>query len=154
VLVDSFVLSTQTGNQRSPALAHGAGSQCLATYAGWCDSINQHLVDTMRIWGKFLPSVGIEEDALRLTPDALCLEIHPNPCRTKICLQIAKSIEQKAERIEIKIFDICGKLIKEEKLTDFKSEAIISLKGMSAGVYFIKVKIEDKEFIEKIVVTK
>jgi hypothetical protein len=66
VMIDSFAISLQSGDQISPALAHGMSDQVLVTYCGWTDSINGQPVDTMRIWGKFFPFVGIEDNDTRI----------------------------------------------------------------------------------------
>ncbi|MCK4674181.1 T9SS type A sorting domain-containing protein, partial [candidate division WOR-3 bacterium] len=52
------------------------------------------------------------------------------------------------------IYDVLGTLITAEELVKFKDEKQISLKGISSGVYFLKVNTEDTEFIRKVVVTK
>ncbi len=93
---------------------------------------------------------GIEE-RLTLNAKRSELEIFPNPTKTDIRLQMT---DGRCKNIYLKIYDVCGKLVREEELRGFKGEARISLKGISAGVYFIKAEIEGKEFIEKLVVTK
>jgi hypothetical protein len=54
----------------------------------------------------------------------------------------------------VKIYDVLGKLIKAEELAEFNDEKQIFLKGISPGVYFLKVNTEEAEFIKKLIVTK
>ncbi len=61
-VIDSFAVSLQPGNQVSPALAKGEGGKMLLTYSGWTPEINGHPANTMRIWGKFYPFTGVEDE--------------------------------------------------------------------------------------------
>lgn len=99
---------------------------------------------------------GIEE---RQTFDAECLmpEIFPNPAKSVMRVRIPLSVKA------IKIFDVSGKLIKEIASTsEFASQSIgtrfalrndngreikISLKGISPGIYFLRLGKETKKFL-------
>ncbi|MEO0115902.1 MAG: FlgD immunoglobulin-like domain containing protein, partial [candidate division WOR-3 bacterium] len=109
VVIDSFSVSTQQGGQISPALAHGIGNQFLITYSGWTDYINNHPANTMRIWGKFYPFVGIEEDLGISQNKSLILQIEPNPfsSKTRIKYGIAKS-----GGVLLKIYNVGGQCVK------------------------------------------
>jgi YVTN family beta-propeller protein len=89
---------------------------------------------------------GIEEDQNRNL--ARLLQIYPNPAKTFFIIHSPAPIRG------IKIYDVLGKLIKVEDQTEFTNEKQISLKGISPGVYFLKVNTEDTEFIKKLIVTK
>ncbi len=65
MVIDSFPVSTEEGNQSAPALARGSGNQVLVAYSGWAGTVGGKTYNTMRIWGNFYPFVGIGE---RLTP--------------------------------------------------------------------------------------
>jgi hypothetical protein len=52
---------------------------------------------------------------------------------------------------EIEIFDVSGKLIKEITFSS-ASEPKISLKGIKTGVYLLKIKTENKEFTQKLII--
>ena len=85
---------------------------------------------------------GIEEyttfDAKRLKP-----EIYPNPA--KGVLRVRGPISEKT----IKIFDVSGKLVKEEVASaqEHKQEIRISLKGINPGIYFLRLGKETKKFL-------
>jgi YVTN family beta-propeller protein len=87
---------------------------------------------------------GIEE---RPTLDAVCFtsEIYPNPAKSVIrvrCPWFAKTI---------KIFDVSGKMIREiatlPSVTCNDREIKISLKGISPGIYFLKLGKKTKKFL-------
>jgi hypothetical protein len=159
-VIDSFPVSTQVGNQESPKLAPGAGNQVLITYSGWIDSINHHPANTMRIWGKFYPFVGIAEENSKVKmQSAKLLEVYPNPAKTVMRVRVPLSVKEKTE---LKIYDVSGKLIKEIATPASRfapqsigtrsalrndSELKISLKGISPGIYFLRVGKETKKFL-------
>ena len=142
VVIDSFPVSTQVGDQTNPAIVHGVGNQALITYSSWTGTVQGRTYNTYRIWGKFAPLPGIEErntlEAKRLTP-----EIYPNPA--KAVIRVRGSLSAKT----IKIFDVSGKLIKEiaSPRNDGIGEAKISLKGINPGIYFLRLGKETKKFL-------
>jgi len=95
---------------------------------------------------------GIEEttnpNAISLTP-----EIYPNPAKGVMLVRVPWSIVGRVSQPRLKIFNVSGKLIKEiasppmadrnDKVGDMK----ISLKGISPGIYFLKVGKETKKFL-------
>ena len=141
-VLETFEVSNGLVDQISPAIAHGPENQMFITWSGWIDSICHRPANTHRIWGKFYPGVGIEEDILfnakRLTP-----EIYPNPAKTVIRVRYPWS--DKGSRLiqAIKIFDVSGKLIREitsppkADRNDRIGEIKISLKGINPGLYFL-----------------
>jgi YVTN family beta-propeller protein len=86
---------------------------------------------------------GIEEYFL---PDVkpLTLEIYPNPAKSFFVIRSSLPVK------EIEIFDVSGKLIKE--ITFSSKEPKISLKGIKTGIYLLKIKAENKEFTEKLII--
>jgi hypothetical protein len=77
-VIDEFIVSTQTGDQVYPAIAHGQGDQMFITYSGFADSVNHQTANAMRIWGKFYPFTGLTDYCDRKVIKSL-LEIYPNP---------------------------------------------------------------------------
>jgi hypothetical protein len=113
VVIDSFPVSLQSGDQVTPALAHGTGNQLLITYSGWTDSINGQPVNTMRIWGKFYPFVGIEEGETDVViQNDFTTTIFSGP------LQLPKGKE-------CKVFDITGRAVQPHRI--------------QPGIYFIEI---------------
>ncbi|MDH5683231.1 MAG: SBBP repeat-containing protein [candidate division WOR-3 bacterium] len=108
---------------------------------------------------KYRQTPGVEErstlKALRSTP-----EIYPNPARSVIRVRVpyvgATSLSQqsgsgnpsyKKEEMNLKIFDVSGKLITETEISS--PETQISLTGIKPGVYFLQLGTETmtKKFI-------
>jgi YVTN family beta-propeller protein len=89
---------------------------------------------------------GIEETAnpntINLTP-----EIYPNPARSFLAVRLP----QTADRQNIKIFDVSGKLVKEIATPTARNDKVreikISLKGINPGIYFLRLGKETKKFI-------
>ena len=146
VLIDSFPVSTQEGDQQSPTPARGSGNQVLITYQGWVGEYQGRNYNTTRIWGKFYPFVpGIEEENSNVKiKSAKLLEVYPNPAKSVLRVRGPLTVK------EIKIFDVSGTLVKVEKVTSaqgHKQEIEISLKGISPGIYFLRIGKETKKFL-------
>jgi len=150
-VIDSFPVSIQRGNQFSSALARGNGNQVLITYSGWTDSINGHPANTMRIWGKFYPFIpGIAEENSKVKmQSAKLLEIYPNPFSRQTAIRFTPN----ASRIELKIYDISGKLVKTfvtNLQSPVPSHCLMwngtddSGKKLPAGVYFCCLKTTER----------
>ena len=90
---------------------------------------------------------GIEEDQKHDVQHPM-LQIFPNPAKVSFTINTVAAVQS------VKIYDVRGKLIKVEDLAEFTNEKQISLKGISSGVYFLKVNTEEAEFIKKLIVTK
>ena len=155
-LVDSFLISTQEGNQESPALANGSGNQVLITYQGWVGEYQGRAYDATRIWGKFYPFVGIEEENSKVKMQrAKLLEVYPNPAKTVMRVRYQSPFDSpfiKGGKGDlIKIFNVSGKLIKEiasATMLPRNDEKIeISLKGINPGIYFLQLGTEVKKFL-------
>lgn len=148
IVVDTFPVSTQTGDQFVPTLARGAGNQVLIIYSGWADFINTHPVKTYRIWGKFYPFVGIEEENSKLKMQSTkLLEIQPNPFKN--ITQIKYNVKSRGDA-EIKIYDITGKIVKSFSSNNqqlITNNCLVwdgndnSGKVLPAGVYFCTLKV-------------
>ena len=108
IVIDSFTVSTQSGNQYHPVIAHGQGSQVLIAYPGWVDYINSRPANTYRIWGKFLPQVGIEE---RSTANAKrsTLEIYPNPFRARSIITF--SLPHRGS-VRLRVYNAAGAVVR------------------------------------------
>ncbi len=107
-VIEEFSVSTQPGNQFSPALAHGSGNQVFITYSGYVGYINNHPVNAMRIWGKFYPFVEIGEK-INIPKVFISLYIQPNPLNsfTKIRYYLPKS-----SNVMLKLYDVKGGCLK------------------------------------------
>ncbi len=145
-VIDSFAISVQPGGQYAPTLTKGSENQVLITYSSFTDSINHHSAFTYRIWGKLYPGPGIEENRQPLPTNRIPLEIYPNPTRSYLAVLLPNT----ADCQMVKIFDVSGKLVKEEKVLsaqEHKQEVKISLKGIIPGIYFLRLGKETKKFL-------
>jgi Secretion system C-terminal sorting domain len=150
IVIDSFPVAVQKDQQQTPALAHDSGGQVLIAYSGWADYINSHPANTLRIWGKFYPFVGMDEDNPKVKIQSTkLLDIYPNPAKSFLAIRLP----QTADRTEMKIFDVSGALIREIATTatqssnDREAEMKISLKGINPGIYFLRLGKETKKFL-------
>jgi YVTN family beta-propeller protein len=90
--------------------------------------------------------IGIEEHTQ--SASAFFLEIYPNPIKTLLTIHASTSLRG------IKVYDILGNLVRTKDMTQYENRTTISVKHLSAGIYFLKVNTEDTEVISKVVVTK
>jgi hypothetical protein len=164
-VVDSFAVSVQTGNQLTPALVHGQGDQLLVVYCGFVDYINTHAANTLRIWGKFFPIPGIEEN-ISMPNIRTLLKIYPNPFNqmTEIRCQITDDrLSMTNSRAQIKIYNVSGQVIKSFNLTPdvLPFTSVISWDGTNAkgqkvpaGVYFCSLETDGFTTNQKIIKTR
>jgi DNA-binding beta-propeller fold protein YncE len=89
---------------------------------------------------------GVEERSTLSAPRQT-LEIYPNP--TKGFLTIRYRFN--AQGSILKMFDVSGKMVKALQSSGV-SELRVPLKGIGAGVYFVKV--DNEPVIKKLVITK
>ncbi len=169
VVIDTFAVTMQPGNQLSPYLAAGSAGQMLITYSAFTDYINNHPANTMRTWGKFYPFISIEENARFVTDDAeFGVEIHPNPFLNNTTIKIHSrsnpplSMERKKKgkrntQTLLKIYDASGRLVKFfNHLTDQQLQVIWfgdddSGHTLPAGIYFCRFEANSYKISEKII---
>uniref|UniRef100_A0A7V3VUF5 T9SS type A sorting domain-containing protein n=1 Tax=candidate division WOR-3 bacterium TaxID=2052148 RepID=A0A7V3VUF5_UNCW3 len=165
VIIDSFVVSNQYGNQTKPVVTKGNGDTLLITYTGFVGEINGRRANTVRIWGKFYPFIGIEETFLRSTPSTLTLEVYPNPFveKTEIKYTMQKKglmINGKRSAISLKIYDATGRLVKSfSHLTNYQSSIVWdgtddSGRRLPAGIYFVRLEINEFKKTEKVILLR
>jgi YVTN family beta-propeller protein len=126
------VISTTTVGTYPAVLCYNATNN--RTYIGNRNS------GTLSVFRESMAS-GVEEYS-PLSAIHNSLEVFPNPARTFFAIKSPVNINS------VKIFDISGNLIKQEKLRNKR----VSLDGIKNGVYFIK--INDEIVKEKLVVTR
>ena len=105
---------------------------------------------------------GMEENALRLLPDALrLLEVSPNPFKDK--LNIRYQIPEK-NRVNMKIYNVAGLLVKDFSLYSSGIGGQVSVKvwdgkdnsgqQVPSGVYFVRLETPSKSITKKIIKLK
>lgn len=92
---------------------------------------------------------GIDEPA---TPNRIAMtkrvEIYPNPVKSFLAVRLLPT----ADRQNLKIFDVAGKMIKEVEVlrstqNDGVEEVKISFKGIIPGIYFLQLGTKIKKFL-------
>jgi YVTN family beta-propeller protein len=89
---------------------------------------------------------GIEE--LIQYTSLFFLDIYPNPTKTLFTIYASTALSN------VTIYDILGNVVLTETITKRENTTAISVKNLSAGVYFVKLDIEGTKLISKVIVTK
>jgi YVTN family beta-propeller protein len=80
------------------------------------------------------PTAIDEQSVHELHP--VTFTVYPNPARTFFTIRLPRF----AERTEIKIYDVTGKMVKKQEFKSLRvSELRVSTQGLNQGVYFIRV---------------
>jgi N-acetylneuraminic acid mutarotase len=81
-----------------------------------------------------------------------CLSFYPNPFKTHALISFSSNVYS---RINIEFFASSGKKIKtilDENLKSGKHEIVLDRENLIAGVYFLRIKINDQAITKKIVI--
>jgi hypothetical protein len=115
---------------------------------------------------------GIKENALRLTPDALRLEVYPNPFsgKTAIKFQIPSTKSQTNFKNQIpnskpqtilKIYDATGRLVRQWDYRTMRLSDCVVWNGtddaghrLPAGVYFVRLETGGFKQVEKVILLR
>ncbi|NOR17775.1 T9SS type A sorting domain-containing protein, partial [candidate division WOR-3 bacterium] len=151
-VIDEFIVSSQTGDQHSPAIASGLGNQLLITYSGFADSVYHKPTNVTRIWGKLFPFTEIEEDVeLNDRVPVSDLQVYPNPVNKECNIRYILSQESS---VSISMFDVTGKFVKEIK-NETQNVGVYNKKfditNLSQGVYFIRFTTGDHSETKKVI---
>jgi hypothetical protein len=120
VVFDSGPVIRQEGNQWDPALVCASRGDMLVVYQGWAGDVGGKTYNTDRIWGKLLPSVGIDTDVRRPSPDK---QRHATIVRSALCLVRTESAV---------LLDISGRKVME--LQPGEND----IRHVATGVYFLR----------------
>jgi hypothetical protein len=88
---------------------------------------------------------GIEE--LKQNTSSFKLDIYPNPTKSMLTIRTSVAMHR------IRMYDVLGKLVRTVPMTKPENTTTISVKNLSAGVFFVKVITEEAETIRKVIVT-
>jgi photosystem II stability/assembly factor-like uncharacterized protein len=94
-----------------------------------------------------IANLGVEEERSTLNATRNILEVYPSPAKAFFTLRLPQS----ADREQIKIYDVTGKVVKELESSGHR-ELRISLDGIKNSVYFVRIGNEMVK--EKLVITK
>jgi len=154
-LVSSYAVCTNPQYQGYPAIVSNGTEHMLLTFSGWADSIRTHPARVQRIWGKFYPFVGIEENApSKNQMTALNFKIYPSIARKKC--NIEYGLQQNTE-VSIMMYDATGRLVKkivEENQNAGSYHKIFDTTELPQGVYFIKLDTPSSVIAKKIILIK
>lgn len=151
VLSQSIDLHLCYANGMSPAISHHVDTFAIGvlpagTYSvklnAFISSAGQHCakVDSNSASFTFTVSgpVGVNEKAHEHE-----VKVFPNPAGSEI------NVEAKAIVKEIRIFSVQGQLLRKEELSP---DGIISLHGLSEGIYFLELSFKDTKTVRRITV--
>jgi uncharacterized delta-60 repeat protein len=102
---------------------------------------------------KYMQTPGVEEIATLPLAMTQGFDIYPNPAKSYFAIRIPQMLNQVQHDMEVKIFDVTGKMVKEI-LNQVQNDNTmrVSLNGIKNGVYFVKI---GEELVkEKLVVTR
>ncbi len=157
VPLDEYEVCTRPGQQVQPVLACSNSDTLCCAFAGFTDSINTQPANAMRAWAHIMRYEGIREHLLATpVPTSLHLDITPNPFRTKTVITIGMG--QRAQNMELKIYDITGRLVTSFRPTHYALRATLQWNGtdntgdpLRPGVYFAQVQTGDVCITGKII---
>jgi len=145
VILDTFLISDQPGDQFIPAICAGDSHQVFIAYAGWTDSIGHRPVKDWRVWGVLETYTGIEEvQVVEVTP---CFEVSPNPFRGMLSIRT----EGLWNNPIIKIYDIAGRLVISPIVKEMNELSKIEVDNLPEGVYFIHIQDPGHTQIKKVI---
>lgn len=76
------------------------------------------------------------------------IEIYPNPAFENVQLRTASPFNT---QLTIKVFDLNGKLIKNENWEGFATEKSMNLSGLSQGMYLLQIESENQSILKKLI---
>jgi hypothetical protein len=155
MVIDSFDISVQQGDQTSPYVVHGYLDQILIVYSGYIDSINGHTANTKRIWGKFYPFVGIDEEIEHGSqPRSPYLYISPSIITGNCKLEY---FVPSPGDVKILLFDVAGRQVQEIfhcQQGVGKNFMKLDLHKFPAGVYFVYLENNRETQVRKIIIVQ
>lgn len=75
-------------------------------------------------------------------------EVYPNPAFENVQLKIERSFNT---QLNVKIFNLNGKLIKAESWESFEREKRINLSGFTKGMYLIQIESKNQSILKKLI---
>jgi hypothetical protein len=85
-----------------------------------------------------------------LNSSALKVTMYPNPTDDKVNIEFKNSF---AEQVEVCVYTLTGKLALRKNFNDIKHISF-SMKDYVSGIYFVKLNLEGKEIVKKLVLNK
>lgn len=105
------------------------------------------IVDSMYI----NPTTGVGIKEMNINDQLV--NLYPNPAKDQLTIKIK---ENHHASVQVKLFDVFGKLIKEERdeqvISEYTSQ--LALQDLNRGIYFVKIKINDSERTVKLILSE
>ncbi len=155
-VVDSFSIP-YSYNSCTFDLVNGPGEEVvLLVRSDWAGEINNKTFNTVRIFGNFPRSVGVNESK---NFPSLFFESYPNPFSKSLTI---KFYVKKRSHLELKVYNIAGRLIKTLAKKEFRSGYYtLTWDGrdergvpLPSGVYFCKLEMGNRIVSKKIVLIR
>ncbi len=145
-----------------PAMAHGQSDQVLITWQGWTASINGQPVQARRIWGKFYPFDGIEENSVSPLPvNGFDVSVFPNPFQDHCVIRYSyPGISQGRYQPQVSawIYNANGRLVRDLSIINFPMIGTLIWNGLddsgrkvASGIYFVLVADSKNSCVRKII---
>jgi hypothetical protein len=90
---------------------------------------------------------GVEEEPPHHATGSM-LQIVPNPAKTFFTISARKAVRR------VEVYDVLGNIVQTAVTPGDASTITVSAEDLSAGIYFMKVTVDEADFVEKVVVTK
>lgn len=157
-IINTYLIVIESGDQTEPHLASGP-DQILLTYTGWTNKINDQAVGVNRIWGKFYPFIGAQEQGGKPIISNFALNLHPNPCRGKVTVNFVIPGDTGDGTSSIRIYDVSGRLVK--KFADLSSSDTKQIiwngtdeygRILPQGVYYCQLRIDSANVVARKIV--
>ncbi len=111
---------------------------------------NGYVVGNGKTLLKYTQVSGIADDGL----EELAFEVYPNPCKEKLTLRDlrleTRDLKLETRDLKLEIIDIKGRLMKSMELNGH--ENTIEVSDFQAGVYFVKLQVEEAVGVRKIII--
>ncbi len=158
IVIDSFIVAEQKGNQSSPALAlMPDGERINVIYSGWCTQFGDRKFNSMRIFGEIYDNTGMynTREQKIATPEIM---VFPNPFTEKVYIRV-RNVKLQESIPGIFIYNISGRLMRELR-TDTHTASYLEYiwdgkdnngKILSNGIYFIIIKTNEYTSTRKLV---
>jgi hypothetical protein len=131
-LADSFAVSTRRGDQTTPAVTYGSGSQTIAIYSGLTEEVNGNPANSNRIWGRLSPFGAVQENPRHSVARSRLID---GPSILRGMLRIAGTGDPRAR---LALLDITGREVMSVPRSALPNSQPVDVSGLATGVYFVR----------------
>lgn len=149
-IVDTFAISTAPKDKLDVKVAKGQNNQSLIVYSGYAS----FPYNGMRIWAKFYPFPGVEEQNDKSLMLSAKLEVGKNPFGKTAVIKYQLPVKSK---VSLKIYNISGQTVKtlvNEEKESGSYNVILDTKDLVTGVYFVKLTVPNYTETKKLILVR